>query len=607
MPAITLTPQQARTAQAAFALLQRGDAAQALRLATRLASEAAASADSQHVLALCLAACGRDAEAEQAFARALACAPEHPLVLRNLATFHRRAGRSAAAADCFERAARAQPGVAQNWADCGLSALDAGDPGRAVSVLAQALAHLPDSALLWQASGCAAREAGDDEAAERAFARCAELEPERAAHWVNLGIARRRLGRPDAALACLARAAALGLEGPALRDAEIGCLLDAGQVEAALALARSAVDRWPEDVAVQQTLAHLLWEYTDEPPFAAIDAALRHRPGHGALRYAHAQLLLQANRAEDALAAITGLPDRDALPTRLLEAEALAMLARDTEADALLDRLWQEGHRHAAQLNLHARHSLKRADPQRTLALTETLLAQHRYDQEALAYHATALRLLGDPREMWLCDYDRYTTIRPVAAGDGTLPDGWLTDLAVALEQLHRARREPIRQSLRHGSQTPGRLFGRDDPLLRGVAAALRAECERWLATLEADPQHPFLARLGGGVRYAGSWSVRLRASGYHANHIHGQGWLSSAFYVQLPPSMREDREDGCLRLGQPPAELGLDLEPRRLIRPRVGHLALFPSYCWHGTVPFDGPTPRITIAFDLLPAPAGS
>jgi hypothetical protein len=28
----------------------------------------------------------------------------------------------------------------------------------------------------------------------------------------------------------------------------------------------------------------------------------------------------------------------------------------------------------------------------------------------------------------------------------------------------------------------------------------------------------------------------------------------------------------------------------------------LFPSYMWHGTVPFDGQAPRLTIAFDLQP-----
>ena len=42
-------------------------------------------------------------------------------------------------------------------------------------------------------------------------------------------------------------------------------------------------------------------------------------------------------------------------------------------------------------------------------------------------------------------------------------------------EGMHRAAREPIDQSVRGGSQTPGRLFGRDDDTIRAAEGALRA------------------------------------------------------------------------------------------------------------------------------------
>lgn len=47
-----------------------------------------------------------------------------------------------------------------------------------------------------------------------------------------------------------------------------------------------------------------------------------------------------------------------------------------------------------------------------------------------------------------------------------------------------------------------------------------------------------------------------------------------------------------------------LDRSPRRVIRPKPGYLALFPSYMWHGTVPFSDTEPRMTSAFDMLPKP---
>jgi hypothetical protein len=58
----------------------------------------------------------------------------------------------------------------------------------------------------------------------------------------------------------------------------------------------------------------------------------------------------------------------------------------------------------------------------------------------------------------------------------------------------------------------------------------------------------------------------------------------------------------GWIQFGQPMDELGLDLPPRRLIKPKPGYLALFPSYTWHGTVPFVDAEPRLTIAFDMQP-----
>jgi len=38
-------------------------------------------------------------------------------------------------------------------------------------------------------------------------------------------------------------------------------------------------------------------------------------------------------------------------------------------------------------------------------------------------------------------------------------------------------------------------------------------------------------------------------------------------------------------------------------LRPQPGLLVLFPSYMWHGTVPFSGTQTRLTIAFDIVPA----
>nr|WP_237219744.1 putative 2OG-Fe(II) oxygenase [Sphingomonas arenae] len=100
-------------------------------------------------------------------------------------------------------------------------------------------------------------------------------------------------------------------------------------------------------------------------------------------------------------------------------------------------------------------------------------------------------------------------------------------------------------------------------------------------------------------IRFAGSWSVCLTGQGFHSQHVHPQGWISSALYVDLPA--RLDGSEGWLTLGQPQDSLGSGLEPFRTVEPKVGRLVLFPSMMWHGTIPFAAGE-RLTTAFDIAP-----
>jgi hypothetical protein len=101
-------------------------------------------------------------------------------------------------------------------------------------------------------------------------------------------------------------------------------------------------------------------------------------------------------------------------------------------------------------------------------------------------------------------------------------------------------------------------------------------------------------------------WSVRLRPHGFHVNHYHPEGWISSACYLQLPPAVAHKGGEGWLKFGEPAFPTRPVLGPEYFVKPEPGLLALFPSYMWHGTVPFAGEPDetRLTIAFDVVPAP---
>jgi hypothetical protein len=167
---------------------------------------------------------------------------------------------------------------------------------------------------------------------------------------------------------------------------------------------------------------------------------------------------------------------------------------------------------------------------------------------------------------------------------------------------LHPKTREPLDQSLRGGTQTPDHLFGAGHVLVDKLEARIRSAIAQYVRALKESADHPFLSRRSGEFRYAGSWSSRLGDCGFHKNHMHPEGWISSCYYVRVPDSTNEiETKQGWIKFGEPNFDAGLTNPVRRVVQPIAGRLALFPSYMWHGTIPFRGAA-RMTLAFDALP-----
>jgi tetratricopeptide (TPR) repeat protein len=604
-------PDTTRQLNAVMALLRGGAIGEALPLARELAARVPQDVEARQLLALCLARSGDATEAEREFTQALRLAPSHPGVLANLAVLLRGLGRVQEAIPLWRRATAAHPQFQQAWIDLGAAELSLGQHQQAAAAFETALALQP-SALAWHYLGNARRDAGDLPAAETAFRNALALDPRSASAWINLGAVLRLLGQAEEAIGCYERAESLGYRGAELRDALVGALTDTGRIAQAMSQARRLVAEQPAFAPGHRTLAGLLWEYgpalqAPEDPFALFATAADAQPANLALQSAHLSFLIEARRNEEALARLQALRRRADAPLLMrMHADLLDRIGQSAEAATLYSRLYAQGDRSPAFLNAYTRHLLVAGDCAAAADRAADVLQQDPWNQQALAYLSTAWRLLGDEREFWLCDYERL--VQPVDVepppGFGSR-DEFLDALAATLDTLHLASREPLPESVRGGSQTPGQLFGRRDPVIESTRQAMQQAAERWLAQLPSDPQHPFLQRNAGPTRFAGSWSIKLWKAGRHVNHIHSQGWISSAFYVQLPPSVRaamDGTDAGCIQFGQPPLEMGLQLEPRRVLRPEPGKLVLFPSYLWHGTVPFDDDEPRVTVAFDLVP-----
>jgi uncharacterized protein (TIGR02466 family) len=225
------------------------------------------------------------------------------------------------------------------------------------------------------------------------------------------------------------------------------------------------------------------------------------------------------------------------------------------------------------------------------------------HDQTCLAALSTAWRLRNDAREDWLCGYTHLIRVFELEppAGFADLRE-FNTQLNAELDRSHPDTREYVNQSLRGGTQTAADVLGTGRPLIDLLQTRLDAALRTYVAGLR-DATHPFSARRTRSFSYSGSWSSRLRSGGYHANHIHPRGWISSCYYVAVPDECADSNtKQGWLGFGAPSIELDLPEPVRRSVEPRAGRLVLFPSFVWHGTRAFHSAGTRTTIAFDVTP-----
>ena len=233
--------------------------------------------------------------------------------------------------------------------------------------------------------------------------------------------------------------------------------------------------------------------------------------------------------------------------------------------------------------------------------LLQAALNQSPNSQLLLALVATLLRKMGREYKH-LYDYKAFVRvydIQPPSQFSNIID--FNKALKKKLDQLHIYKNAPINQTLRHGSQTELDLALVDDPILKSFFEAVDAPINDYIEHLADNYDHPLNRRRRDSYRISGAWSIRLSEDGHHVNHVHPMGWLSSAYYVDVPQSVNETSREGWIQFGQP--NLNIDLEAEHFVQPKVGRLVLFPSYMWHGTIPFKGPDTRLTLPFDVVPA----
>lgn len=472
--------------------------------------------------------------------------------------------------------------------------------GRAAGVLPLAregAARHPGDARLWQVLGLAHRRLDDLAPAVEALTRAAALAP--ADPLIAHSVARARMEAGLSALDQFDRALALAPDDPSVIVGRAAAQLAEGEAGAAIADLETRLRRFPGWLLGHGTVARLRHAAGDPAgTTASFEEALRTEPGNGILWGAFVETLMQADRYDDALAVIARA--RAAVgASRTLDVAETVCIAEKGEtdrADVLFAALGPIDNINVAARYL--RHLLRAGRPDPASAFADQWQGRDP-DHLLVPYQSAAWRLTGDPRWQWLEGDPCFIGVYDLA---DRLPS--LAALADTLRKLHLSRHHPLDQSLRGGTQTDGALFSRIEPEIRALRQVIVEAVEAHIARLPLPrPGHPLLLARRGQIAFSGSWSVRLTGAGFHVNHVHPAGWLSSAFYVALPEAaMGGPDHAGWLSIGEA-TELGLDLPPIRLVEPKPGRLVLFPSTSWHGTRPFSEGE-RLTVAFDVARPP---
>jgi tetratricopeptide (TPR) repeat protein len=515
---------------------------------------------------------GHIAEAGEAFHAAIKLRPDFVDARFELGQLWYRARNYEEAEKCFRQLLRIMPSHLHAKMSLGVVLAEAGRPQEAETLLRRGLEEAVDPQL-------------------------------KALFHLHLSLALRRQRKDEEALAACDEAQKLDPRVPDLALHRSEALENLQRLDEALTVLRDNLARNPAEQTAHHIYNHLLHRMGRKAEFLkSYDLAPQSRP----LLLEKAFFLAMDKQDAEAHAIYSAMLARD--PGDPIAgvgvAGALSMMRRHDEAGVVYDTLLA---RHGGSADLYRRAAepaLMRGDPGKAAWFCEQALALEPGEGSCLALLSIASRMLEDGRDEQLNGYD--TLVRSF---DLEPPEGFpnMADFNAELDQAlgrwHHDTGEYIGQSLRGGTQTPDNLFGTGHALVKKIQTRIDQVIERYIAELEDDAAHPFLSRRARDFRYAGSWSSRLRDCGFHVNHLHPMGWISSCYYVALPDAAKDEAtRQGWIKFGEPSLAVALKNPVRRVIQPVVGRLVLFPSYMWHGTIPFRDRADRTTIAFDVLP-----
>jgi len=453
---------------------------------------------------------------------------------------------------------------------------------------------------------------GDFIAAHQAYQQAIVINPGNLNSWHNLGLNFHLQGQLLEAINCYRKAHEIAPNAPEVIESLALSLHESGEVTAAIELFTEALNADPSNVHLHERFNSMLWETEFSDRFGdSYVTAIKRLTDSGEVALSYAWMLYRAGRVQQAKSIIDAnrLHSNEHSEVLSLRGQIDAELGNFDSAYPLLARsLAQQYSKGVAQQMVKIDLVLARYS--QAQSLLTTMFSDSPDCQLSWALQSLVWRLSGDPRYQWLCDYQQFIQAYQLEVPPAYKSlDDFLAAIRDELNSMHHSEREPLQQTLRNGTQTAARLLHAPSPVLQLLKDCLTSIVMRYIKGLPDDMEHPLLGRKSQQFEFSGSWSVKLSANGFHVNHVHPEGWISSSCYISIPTSMDlsddVDRpRQGHIKFGESPLQLGERERIELSLKPKPGMVVLFPSYFWHGTYPFEGGQDdyRMTAPFDVVP-----
>jgi tetratricopeptide (TPR) repeat protein len=595
--------------QQLFSLLQKNQTKVVLEELTLLLSSVDDNADVMHLAAMAHKADGAIDKAIDYFIKSIDINDNQAQVHNNLANAYKQNLNSKLAEKHYKKAISLHPSYIDALKNLGLLYLNQQELGLAKNNFEQVLLLSKNDVSALTSLGNIFKAQHEFQTAIKYYQQALMVKPNYVNALHNLGVAYRMSGDFLLAIDCFKKAQVIAPNLAELDYNEANAQFDMGNYQEAEQAYWRSLHKAPDNCEVHETLNEFYWQIGKKSEFGkSFKLAIEYAPKNSLLRHAYAESLLSAGNQAHAIIIVEQALKLEKTPDLLhLKGKLLASAGDIKAAVLLIESSLLEHYKLSNALDLI---ELLIIDFDYEKALLQIAYAERiaPKNQLLIAYKSICWRLTNDERYEWLVDYQKHIQIYDIPVPKGySSRAAFLDELKGVLLSMHQTEHEPLKQTLKFGTQTPGRLFHKPIKQIVELKNAFEVVTREYISALPKDNLHPLLSRRTEQISFAGSWSVKLKPNGFHVNHVHPEGWLSSAFYVQVPDFSHYPQTSeyaGAIKFGESSMQLKDREKIARIVTPKPGMIVIFPSYVWHGTVPFNGPEGlfRLTAPCDITP-----